>query len=255
MRPRIKVIYERGGAKMSNTNTPNTNELKNLQAIPKWTRRYAQNRTLPFMLFMVIFLLMFAGIGGSSYIGGNAYRSGNIFLFWFAMVFLATGIGFCLWFSAPWWGGRWMEKQAEKLYSDEGYVKLGNPRSGKNTIWLYLVGVLYGACILLSVVLGMKGYIPIEYMQPVSALYVVPFLVFLSIRLHPFAGWLPLLWPILYGLHAILVVCGVPIQSEKMPSVNMLIPIAGYGLLCGLIGHLYGRYALMQLKKTACSKE
>ena len=92
-------------------------------------------------------------------------------------------------------------------------------------------------------------------MQPVSALYSVPFLVFLSIRMRPVAGWIPFLWPVLYALHAILAVAGVPILFEKWSSLNMLIPTAGYGLLCGLIGHFYGRYALKRLKEVATAKE
>jgi hypothetical protein len=242
---------------MSHLNAPEKAELKDLQSVPKWTRRYAQNRTLPFLLSMVIFLAMIAAIGGGSYLGGMAFRSGNMPLFWLAMGVLATGVGFCLWFSNPWWGGKWLEKTAARMYSGEGYVALGSgaPTTDRSKAWVFLAGILFAACILASVALGGAGFIPTRYMQPVSALYVVPFLVFLSIRLRSVAGWIPFLWPALYALHAILVVAGVPIQFENWPSLNMQIPTVGYGLLCGLIGHFYGRYALKRLKKITGAKE
>lgn len=240
---------------MPATKSPDTTELKDLQAIPKWTRRYAQNRTLPFLLFMVLYLLLSALIGGSSYLGGFAYRSGNMPLLGVAMVGLALGIVFCLWFSNPWWGGKWMERTAARMYAKEGLVTPKISTKDQNPAWLYLAGSLFGLSIVISVILGLIDIIPIRLMQPVSALYCVPFLVFLSFWQRPIAGWLPFLWPTLYALHAILVVAGVPIQFEKWSSLNMLIPVAGYGLLSGLISHFYGRYALKRLQGIAGVKE
>jgi hypothetical protein len=93
-------------------------------------------------------------------------------------------------------------------------------------------------------------------MQPVSALYVVPFLVFLYLWQRPVISPLTLLWPTLYTIHAILVVAGVPIQfGGRLVFLNMLIPIAGYGVLCGLLGHIYSQYALKRLKTTAHLQE
>ena len=52
-----------------------------------------------------------------------------------------------------------------------------------------------------SVILGLLGYLPGgKYMQPISAVYVVPFLVALNFLMRPTAGNIPLLWPLLYGL-------------------------------------------------------
>jgi hypothetical protein len=93
-------------------------------------------------------------------------------------------------------------------------------------------------------------------MQPVSALYVVPFLVFLYLWQRPIISSLALLWPILYAIHAILVVAGVPIQFGKpWIFLNMLIPVFGYGFLTYMIGHLYSRYALRRLKTAAHLQE
>lgn len=61
-----------------------------------------------------------------------------------------------------------------------------------------------------------------------------------------------LLWPFLYGLHAILVVAGVPIQfSDAWSILNMLIPTVGYGMLASLASHSYNRLALRKLKRLA----
>jgi hypothetical protein len=97
-----------------------------------------------------------------------------------------------------------------------------------------------------SVVLGVLGYLPTgKYMQPISALYVVPFLVALNFLMRPAAGYIPLLWPALYALHAVLIVVGAPIVFVgSWEPLNMFLPIVGYGLLVSVVGHLYSRWAL-----------
>jgi hypothetical protein len=83
-------------------------------------------------------------------------------------------------------------------------------------------------------------------------LYCVPFLVILTLLMRPAIGWLALLWPALYGLHAILIVAGVPILlTGRWEGLNILVPMAGYGILAGLVAHLYSRYALRRLKRIA----
>ena len=85
-------------------------------------------------------------------------------------------------------------------------------------------------------------------MQPISAIYCVPFLVGLWLLLRPVS--IPLaLWPALCGLHAILIVVGAPIVFVgAWSSLNMLIPVCGYGMLTGLISHVYSRFALRKLR-------
>ena len=110
----------------------------------------------------------------------------------------------------------------------------------------------FGACVTASVVLGMLGYIPDQYMQPVSALYAVPFLVLLIVLKRPAGVPVMLLWPALYALHAILIMAGAPILfTGKWDGLNMLIPAAGYGILTGLVGHAYNRFALHRLRRLA----
>lgn len=102
------------------------------------------------------------------------------------------------------------------------------------------------------VVVGLLGHIPIKYMLPVSALYIVPFLVVLFMLMRPAVGLLTLLWPALYAAHAILIVAGAPIVfTGKWTGLNMLIPVAGYGLLSALVMRIRGRFALSRLKRLA----
>ena len=231
-----------------------------LKEIPKWTQRYAENRTLPFLINMIIFLLFSAAIGIPSYFGGRAYRSGNVLLFSICILSLMIVIPALIFYSVPKWGGKYTEKLIRRLYRKEGQVTLAIPKKTKEERTAgRIAGLLFGACILISITLGVLGYIPIKYMQPVSAIYVVPFIVSIGIWQRPSvnpAGFLAWLWPTLYVIHAILIVAGVPILFHKpWTALNMLIPIAGYGILCALLGHVYSRYALKKLKTAAHLQE
>lgn len=234
-----------------------TQGTEKLREIPKWMRRYTQNRTIPFLVAMVIFLLLFTAICVPSYLGGRAYRAGNMLAFWICIFFLVVACAALIFFSVPKWGSKLIEKIARWLYGDEGVTTLPPPARIKKHPWVgWVVGLVFAFCVVGSVQLGIRGYIPIKYMQPVSAIYCVPFMVFLAVWQRPVVGPLSLLWPILYALHAILVVVGVPIQFNRpWIFLNMLIPVAGYGILCGLIGHIYSRFALRKLKTLAKAEE
>lgn len=232
-------------------------ETEKLKEIPKWTRRYAQNRTVPVLIALAISLCLFAGIAISSYFGGKAYLNGNMVLFWICIFVLITSMICLTIISVPKWGSKIVERITQRIYAGEGSISISAPESMKKKKWLgYVVAMIFGSCILGSVILGFMGYFTIEYMQPISAVYVVPFLVFLYIWQRPIISPLALLWPTLYGIHAILVVAGVPIQfGEPWIFLNMIIPMAGYGILCGLLGHFYSRYALKKLKTTVHLQE
>ncbi|MHC4546022.1 MAG: hypothetical protein ACYS9C_13025 [Planctomycetota bacterium] len=218
-----------------------------LKEIQKWTQRYAENRTLPFLVNMLTFLFLFCGTGGLFYAACNAYRAGNLLLFWiciFAVVLVATAIILA---------ARFIERL---LYRKEGQVRLAIPKKTKRQRRAgWIAGLLFGVCVMISVILEVLCNIPIKYMQPVSAICFIPLLIAIGIWRPPSvkpAGFLVCLWPTLYIIHAILIVAGVPIVFDKpWTALNMLIPIAGYGILCGLLGHVYSRYALKKLKTAA----
>ena len=227
-----------------------------LKEIPKWTRKYAQNRTLPFLISLLIFACIFAGIAIPSYFGGKAYRAGNTILFWICIFVSAIATISLFFFCVPKWGGKFIECISQRLYGREGAVSISEPEAMKKKRWLgYVVGMIFGSCVIGSVFLG-ETFIPIEYMQPVSALYVVPFLVFLYCWQRPKVGPIALLWPILYTIHAILIVVGVPILfTGNLSGWNMMLPVFGYGFLTYIIGHIYSRYALKKLKTAAHLQE
>ena len=226
-------------------------QLGNPREISKWTRVYAQNRSLPFIVFMLLFLFLSVAIGGGSYLAGAAYLKGNIPLFAVCIGLLVVAMAAVIYFSTP-WGGKRMDQMSERLYSKEGRVVLASSHTAGQRRLVAFAGLGFGLCILASVILGMLGYIPDKYMQPVSAIYCVPFMVILGIVMRPAGGWLMFLWPVLYALHAILIGAGVPILfAGKWDGLNMLSPTAGYGLLSGLACHIYSRFALRKLKHLA----
>jgi len=226
-----------------------------LQEIPKWARRYAQNRTLPLLVMLTIFLggcLMFGGLG---YLVGWAYVHGERLLAGAAMLVLCAFAVWWLWFSFV-GAARIMEWIAERLYRREGSVSLGAREGGPSAKHLPLAGFLFMFCVAASVGLGILGLLPQKYMQPISALYCVPFLVYLWAKQRPVGSPFMLLWPVLYGLHAILLVSGAPIRfGGKFEGLNMLVPVAGYGIVAILIAHVYGRIALRRLRTLMRSPE
>lgn len=232
-------------------------DVEKLKEIPKWTRKYAQNRTIPVLIALTINLCLFAGIAIPSYFGGKAYRSGNLVLFWICIFVLITSMICVIIISVPKWGSKIIERITQRVYAGEGSISISVPESMKKKKWVgYVVAMIFGSCILGSVILGFMGYFTIEYMQPISAVYVVPFLVFLYIWQRPIISPLVLLWPTLYTIHAILIVTGMPILfTEYLIPLNMILPIFGYGFLTYVIGHLYSRYALKKLKTTAHLEE
>ena len=124
------------------------------------------------------------------------------------------------------------------------------PKLTKKKKWLGIVnGVIGLICILGSMYLAMVGYISFKYLQPVSAIFIVPSFVFDYFLQRPRLGPVLLICPILYAIHAILIVAGLPIFFTGMLGiVNMVIPLWGYMFLTYAIGHIYSRYALKKLK-------
>ena len=229
------------------------NNTEKLKEIPKWTRKYAQNRTIPVLISLVIFTCLFAGIAIPSRFGGKAYMAGNMVLFWICIFVTAVAMICLFFFSVPKWGGKFIEHLSQRLYDREGTISISPPESPeamKKKKWVgYVVALVFGSCVVGSVILGQKGFFTIENMQPISALYFVPFTLFLYFMQRPNVSPITLLWPILYAIHAILIVIGVPILfTGNLTGLNMILPVFGYGFLTYIIGHLYGRYALKKLK-------
>lgn len=226
-----------------------------IRTIPTWTRRYAQSRTLPLVVFLGIFVVSFAAFGGLSYLTGWAYVTNQRALTVAAMLLLCGLTAWWLWFSfvgAP----AIFLRITERVYRKEGAVSVGPSPDSNRGRAVPAIAFLFMFCVIASVGLGLLGVIPIRHMQPVSALYVVPFLVYIGITLRGIGSPFIWLWPALYGIHAILLVAGAPIRfSPAWEGLNTLVPMVGYGLLAALAGHIYSRVALRRLRALAGSPE
>lgn len=228
---------------------------QDIRSIPTWTRRYAQSRTLPLVVFLGIFVVGFAAFGGLSYLTAWAYVTGHRALAVAAMLLLSGFAAWWLWFSFVGAPGIF-RRITERLYRNEGAVSVGPSPEANRGRAAPAVGFLFMFCVIASVGLGLLGVLPIRYMQPVSALCVVPFLVYIGITLRGIGSPFMWLWPALYGIHAILLVAGAPIRfSRPWEALNMLVPVVGYGLLAALAGHIYSRIALRRLRALARSPE
>jgi len=207
------------------------------------------------LVMLTIFLggcLMFGGLG---YLVGWAYVHGERFLAGATMLVLCGFAVWWLWFSFV-GGARITERITERLYRREGSVSLGAREEGPSPKHPPLVGFLFMFCVAASVGLGILDLLPEKYMQPISALYCVPFLVYLWVKQRPVGSPFMLLWPALYGLHAILLVAGAPIRfGGKLEVLNVLVPVAGYGIVAGLGAHVYSRIALRRLRTLMRSPE
>ena len=219
------------------------------EGIAKSARTYAQNRSLGVVVSLIIFSLLCAAIAGPSYLAGEAYRSGNMLLFWVSIAVLVPALGALIYLSVPKWGGKLQDRVVQRLYAKEGNVAFSPPKQ-RAKVWGPVLGTCFGICVVASVILGFVFEIPPKYMQPISALYVVPFLVCLWFLMRPMAGWAALLWPLLYATHAVLILAGAPILfTGPWDGLNMLLPVAGYGMLAGLVSHFQSRVALARLKR------
>jgi len=232
-----------------------------LREIPKWTRKYAQNRTLTILVLILMTALfgMFVAflVGFPLALAVAGFRKGNIVLGCVGtavlVAVLAAIVKFYIFMFAK-FGGKnkgLLDQIIDRwVYGQEGAASMPQPKLSKRKKWLDIfIGIAYMVCLLGSMELGMTGYIEVRYLLPFMALFVVPFGVYQYFILWPRLGPVLLLYPILYAIHAILIIAGVPIYFTGMFAVplNMLLPLI-YTLLTYMIGHLYSRYALKKLK-------
>jgi len=238
------------------TNPPVRKAEDDLREIPKWARRYAQNRALPVVVFLVIFAVESCVFGGLFLLTVWAYVEDKRVLAAASMLVLCGSVVWLLWFGFI-GGDRIIRSITERLYQGDGGVSVGACAGiGESKGPPLLVVFVFMFCALASVGLGLLGFLPIRYMQPVSALYVVPFLCYLGMKMRRIGAGSPFmfLWPGLYGIHAILDVAGVPVRFwGDFHALDILAPMIGYGLIATLAAHIYGRVALRRLRALAAS--
>ena len=149
------------------------------------------------------------------------------------------------------------QKIDRKIYGKEGFASMPRPQLSKKRIVIdVIIGLAFMVLLLGTMYLAMSGYIPIEHHLPIMALFVVPFGIYQYFVMKPRFGPLLLLYPALFGIHALLVLAGLPIYFPGTFGVpfNILLTLA-YNLLAFIIAHLYSRYALKKLKTAATLQE
>jgi hypothetical protein len=220
-----------------------------------WTRRYLQSRSIGVLIALLIFIVVwFFGMGANLLLGWAIYKHRPL-LVGMGAVAEACWLAAVVYISVPRWGGRLITRWAARFYQREGSAEFAGPAGGRRSQWVvYVVAGLFGLCVLTTVVLGGCGSLPDlgRYMQPLSAAYMVPFLVFLWWWQRPRVSPVALVWPILYALHAVLIIVGAPIVfGGRYEAFNMYLPVFGYGILTTVMGHLYNRLALRRLQQAA----
>jgi len=234
-----------------------------LREIPKWTRKYAQNRTLTILVLIIMTTLlgMFVAflVGFPLALAVAAFRKGNIILgcvgIAVLVAVLAALVKFYIFIFAKFGGknkGLLDQIIDDWIYGREGIASIPMPEATKRNKWLEItIAIVWGCLFMGTMYLGMVDLIPAKYLQPVSAFYCVPYMVVSwYFWRSPRIGPVFLLSPILYAIHAVLILAGVPIffTSSNAAALNMSLPLLGYGFLAFIIGHLYSRYALKKLR-------
>ena len=232
-----------------------------LKDIPKWTRKYAQNRTLTILVLLVMTMLfgmiVAALVGFPLVLAAAGFWKGNMILGCVGIAVLVAALIAILKFYIilfAKFGGKnkgLIDLKIDRwIYGKEGTVSTPQPKLSKKMKRLdIVVAIVYMVCLIGSMELAMLSYIPVKYFLPLMALFVVPFNVYLYFMQRPRLGPVLLICPILYAIHAILIIVGVPIFFTGTFAVplNMFLPII-YTFLTYMIGHLYSRYALKKLK-------
>ena len=224
---------------------------ENAKNISKWANAYSKNRTVPFLTQGVFMLFICSAMIGFPFLAGKFRSTGNTLGFVICLIACIPIIILIIWASVPKWGGKKIWKFGEGLYGVEGYATTNILISKeKKTWWMWTAGLAFQGCIICHFVLGGLGYIPIDYAQPVTAIYMIPFIAFLAIVQKN--GFWPWIFITFYGLHAILILSGAPILFTGPATVlNVFIPAFTYMFISMFAGHLYSRYALKKLKSMA----
>ena len=223
-----------------------------LRDIPKWARRYAQNRTLPVVAGIVMCAAASCVFAGLSLLTVWAYVVDKQVLAAASMLVLCGSLVWWVWYSFI-GCARIIRGIGERLYQGDGGVTVAACAGTEDSKGPLLVGFVFMFCSFASIGLGLLGFLPMRFMQPISALYFVPFVCYVLLKARRVGSGFMFLWPGLYAIHAVLLVTGVPIGMGPIP--DMALATFGYGLVATLAGHVYSRVALRRLRTLAASPE
>lgn len=223
------------------------------RAIARWAERYARSRTVPFLVQWVFIVLLVAVLGALSQGALSAYRAHRPVLQWVCTLAVGAMTLALMWFSISRWGREQIWRISQWVYGKEGYATYSagdRSAEARRMRWLTVLGVGLAVYHLVGAVLVGLRQMPLPYLQPYSAGYMVPFLgIMIVFQRLGFWAWL---WPALYAVHALAVLAGVNLPFHgTWEFLSIIIPIFGYGLVAMVAGHIYSRYALYRLKQAA----
>jgi hypothetical protein len=238
---------------MAETDSRQKRGLDDPREIAKWATRYARSRTIPFLVQWVFVILLVAPIGASSYLMVKAYYTGHVMWLWLCLGLLAATLLMVAWFALPRFGGDPVTRLSEWFYRKEGHASYSGGDDEERWRKSHMFHLLTAGLVIfhfLVALLVTYRYVPVLYMQPMSALYMSPFLAMMAWRQR--LGFWAHLWPLLYFLHAVVVTTVYPFSFKgQVALLNIVVPVFGYGLISMIVGHFYSRFALYKLKSLA----
>ncbi len=216
--------------------------------IPLWAGRYARNRVLPILLWMVGVLLLITLQGLASILLMHSHSTAM----YIVSIFMNVAITLTLfWAIITGRNTRWFKRLSSKLYENEGVVvpALPTPTPVHSKLKTYLImgSLLVGPWLLLYVLTHVLG-VPPRYFQPAIAVVIVPLISWGVLAGAETPKWPGLLMPVLYGIHAVLVLAGVPVPAFGVSYLDAFIPLFVYSVISLMVMHFYSRYALLKLQ-------
>lgn len=216
--------------------------------IPLWAGRYARNRVLP-LLYWMVGIFLFVTVQGLLSILLMQSHSRPLYIICIGMNSLITLA--LLWAAITGRVRRWFESLTNKLYEHEGTAvpapSAPMPANSKLKSYLIMSSLLVGPWLLMYTMLDAFD-VPLAYLQPAMAYVLVPLLTALIMVGPDSPKWPGLLVPGLYGIHALLVLAGAPVPAFGVSYLDVFVPLFVYAMLALTVMHLYSRYALMKLQ-------
>ena len=241
--------------------------------LPVWAERYAQNRVLPFILWLfgVPIFSMILAMGWCLIL--LLTRGGHpALIIILSIVYFAGVVAVVLWMTVTGRLSRIFQSLTEKLYRQEGSAVPTSPGrrvSQRRQMYVGMVGGFAFPWLLMLVMFFFLQVlkVPPAYIQPAMATLIVPALIVLALVGEDNPKWLGLIPPVLYAMHAVLVLAGVRLSVFGVSDLargdlilptgpqlfDVCMPLAVYMLLSLIARHIYSRYALLRLRIAALS--
>lgn len=219
--------------------------------LPLWAERYARNRVLHVVLWMVGVQVIFLAICGLTLLLAKANHP---VMYALSICINLSIAAVMLWVLITGRVSQALRRFTEMLYRHEGNVVPSRPNRvpshEKVKFGTAMIGGIAGPWVLMYVLLHLF-HVPLAYIQPAMAAVIVPLFTVLILVGPDSPKWPGLLMPVLYGIHAVLVLAGVPVPALGVSYLDVFIPLFVYAMLTLVVMHLYSRYALLKLQIAA----